>query len=186
MNKIKRSSLFPLILFLIAFLFYIFYEDLTVPIQSRNDDVVRVIKIYDGDTIGVLLGQKEERVRLIGIDAPEVGQRPWGKRAKQYMKGILDDSDWKVRLEFDIELRDKYNRLLAYVWTEDGRMINLLMLENGFAMLFTVPPNLKYVESLKVAQKKARQKGIGIWGKKGLNQKPFEYRKEQDRKNLIY
>ncbi len=186
MNKFKRSSLFPLILFLSAFLFYIFYEDLTVPVQPRNNDLVRVIRIYDGDTIGILFGQKEERVRLIGIDAPEVGQRPWGKRAKKYMEGILDESDWKVRLEFDIELRDKYNRLLAYVWTEDGRMINLLMLENGFAMLFTVPPNLKYIESLKVAQKKARQRGIGIWGKNGLKQRPFEYRKEQDEKNLIY
>lgn len=186
MRRLNRLKLIPLILFLIVFLLYFFYEDLTVPIQYKNNALVRVTKVYDGDTIGVLLNRKEEKVRLIGIDAPEIGQRPWGKRAKEYMTGILNKSDWKVRLEFDIELRDKYNRILAYVWTKDGKMINLLMLENGFAVLFTVPPNLKYVDNLRIAQKEARQKELGIWSEKGLKERPFDYRKEQESKNLIY
>lgn len=186
MRRLNRLKFIALILFSIAFLLYFFNEDLTIPFQYKNSVLVRVTKVYDGDTIGVLLNKKEEKVRLIGIDAPEIGQRPWGKRAKEYMTGILSKSDWEVRLEFDIELRDKYNRILAYVWTKDGKMINLLMLENGFAVLFTVPPNLKYVDGLRIAQNEARQREIGIWGKIGLKEKPIDYRKEQERKNLIY
>ncbi len=186
MRRLNRLKLIPLILFLIAFFSYFFYEDLTVPVQYKNNALVRVTKVYDGDTIGVLLHRKEEKVRLIGIDAPEIGQKPWGKRAKEYITDVLSKSDWKVRLEFDIELRDKYNRILAYVWTKDSKMINLLMLENGFAVLFTVPPNLKYIDNLIIAQKEARQKKLGIWGKIGLKERPIDYRKEQERKNLIY
>lgn len=142
---------------------------------------VRVVEANDGDTITVLWGGRREKVRLIGIDAPEVEQRPWGQRAKKYLKDLLDASRWAVSIELDVEKKDQYGRLLSYVWTSDRRMINVQMLKEGYAMLYTFPPNIRYVDEFKKAQDEARRKGLGIWGKAGLKETPREYRKEHPR-----
>ena len=143
---------------------------------------VRVIEVNDGDTITVLWGGgKRGRVRLIGIDAPELDQRPWGQRSKRYLKDLLNASQWAVSLEFDVEKRDQYGRLLSYVWTSDRRMINVQMLSEGYAMLYTFPPNIRHVDEFKKAQDEARRKGLGIWGKAGLKETPRSYRKEHPR-----
>lgn len=137
--------------------------------------------MHDGDTLSVILDGKRERVRLIGIDAPELGQRPWGRRAKNHLRDILSDSKWTVSLEFDVERRDKHGRLLSYLWTSDGRMLNSQMVEDGYALLYTIPPNVRYVDELRKAQYEARTKGLGIWGSKGLKKTPQEYRREHPR-----
>jgi micrococcal nuclease len=142
---------------------------------------VKVVKVNDGDTITVLLGGKRERVRLIGIDTPELHQGPWGQRAKRHLQELLSTSQGTASLEFDIEKRDKYGRLLSYVWTTDRRMINIQMLRDGYAMLFTVTPNIRYVDEFKKAQDEARSKSLGIWGRGGLRETPREYRKEHPR-----
>ena len=142
---------------------------------------VRVVEANDGDTITVLWGGRREKVRLIGIDAPEVEQRPWGQRAKKYLKDLLDASRWAVSIELDVEKKDQYGRLLSYVWTSDRRMINVQMLKEGYAMLYTFPPNIRYVDEFKKVQDEARRKGLGIWGKAGLKETPREYRKEHPR-----
>ena len=86
-------------------------------------------KVHDGDTVSIRVSSfaripiRTERVRLIGIDAPELEQE-WGWHAKRYLKKILSESDWIVSVETDVEQRDKYGRLLAYLWDKDGRMIN--------------------------------------------------------------
>ncbi|MBE0426618.1 MAG: thermonuclease family protein [Nitrospirae bacterium] len=186
MQNRKRLKLIFLILFLTAFIFYIVYEDSPVSSQPESNTLLAVAEVHDGDTVSVMLNNKKEKVRLIGIDAPEIGQRPWGKRAKKYLENILSSSGWRVRLEFDVEQRDKYGRVLAYMWTKDGKMANLLMVENGYAMLFTVPPNVKYTNELRVAQNEARKKELGIWSRKGLKERPSDYRREHERQNLIY
>lgn len=142
---------------------------------------VRVVEANDGDTITILWGGRREKVRLIGIDAPEVEQKPWGQRAKKYLKDLLDASRWAVFIELDVEKKDQYGRLLSYVWTSDRRMINVQMLKEGYAMLYTFPPNIRYVDEFKKAQDEARRKGLGIWGKAGLKETPREYRKEHPR-----
>jgi len=142
---------------------------------------VRVVEANDGDTITVLWGGRREKVRLIGIDAPEVEQRPWGQRAKKYLKDLLDASRWAVSIELDVEKKDQYGRLLSYVWTSDRRMINVQMLKEGYAMLYTFPPNIRYVDEFKKVQDEARRKGLGIWGKAGIKETPREYRKEHPR-----
>jgi len=143
---------------------------------------VKVIEVNDGDTITVLFDGKRERVRLIGIDAPELRQGPWGQKAKRHLQELLTISQGTVSLEFDIEKRDIYGRLLSYVWTTDRKMmINLQMLRDGYAMLFTVPPNIRYVDEFKKAQDEARRKDLGIWGKGRLKETPREYRKEHPR-----
>ena len=137
----------------------------------------RVVRVHDGDTVSVMIGRKRERVRLIGIDAPELGQVPWGRKAKKHLEELLDRSGWTVELEPDVEKRDKYGRLLAYLWTKDGRLINLEMINHGYAVLFTFPPNVKHVKELTEGQRRARELGLGIWGRDGLKEAPVDYRR---------
>lgn len=142
---------------------------------------LKVVEVHDGDTISVIFGDRNERVRLIGIDAPELQQKPWGQRAKRHLSELLSASQWTVSIEFDIEKRDVHGRLLSYIWTSDGRMINVQMLKDGYAVLYTFPPNIRYVDEFKKAQDEARGKGLGIWGRGGPKETPREYRREHPR-----
>lgn len=155
-----------------------FYGRYQTEAQRPKAVSARVIEVHDGDTISILFDSKSEKVRLIGIDAPELNQRPWGLRAKNHLKELIMSSQWIIILEFDIEKRDKYGRFLCYGWTSDGKMINVQMLKDGYAMLFTFPPNIRYVDEFRKAQKEARQKGLGIWSGKGLKESPYKYRKK--------
>jgi len=103
-----------------------------------------VQRAVDGDTV-VLAGG--ERVRYIGMDRKLVEGR-------------------KVRLEFDVERRDRYGRLLAYVFLEDGRFVNAELLKEGYAQLLTIPPNVKYVDLFVGLQRQAREAKRGLWGRK--------------------
>jgi micrococcal nuclease len=141
----------------------------------------RVVTVHDGDTLSVVIGRRKERVRLIGIDAPELGQRPWGANAKRYLRELVTLSGNSVVLEFDLEKRDKYGRLLAYVRTLDNKLINLEMVRNGYAALYTFPPNVKYADRLREGQRYAREGRLGIWRKDGLKEMPREYRREHQR-----
>jgi micrococcal nuclease len=149
--------------------------------QKHEPLSARVIMVHDGDTVSVILRGREEKVRLIGIDAPELGQKPWGRKAKKHLEEILSRTGWITLLEFDVQERDKYGRLLAYLWTRDKKLINLEMLKDGFAVLYTLPPNVKYVEVLRDGQHSARENDLGIWGRDGLRETPQEYRKEHHR-----
>lgn len=120
-----------------------------------------------------------ERVRLIGIDAPEMhaGGRParngrWsgrtevelralGRAAAAYARRHLQGR--RVGLEVDVEQRDRYGRLLAYVWLADGTLYNARMVRDGYAVVFTVPPNVRYAEVFLACQREARAAGRGFW-----------------------
>jgi micrococcal nuclease len=151
------------------------------------EQVYLVTEVHDADTVSIKVKSlagfplKTERLRLIGIDAPELRQEPWGRRAKRAFKKMLAETDWVVRVEFDVEQRDQYGRLLGYLWKKDGRMINERLLEEGFAVLYTVPPNVKYAERFVQAQKRAQALGKGIWGRDGLSESPSEWRKAHPR-----
>jgi len=149
--------------------------------KKKDGRVIFVEKIADGDSIEAVIGGAREQIRLIGIDAPELAQRPWGKKAKKYLEELVAASGWELGIEYDVERRDKYNRVLAYLWTRNGRLINEEMLRKGLAVLFTFPPNAKYVDRLRAVQVIARENKIGIWGKSGLRELPSEFRKEHPR-----
>lgn len=128
-----------------------------------------VIEVIDGDTIRVKLGWMEEEVRYIGIDAPE-DKECYGLEATEYNKNLLswskkDNEDIKVWLEGDIEKRDKYGRLLGYVYLdpEGNSMVNEELLSQGYALLQTIPPNYKYRQTFKELAKEAWQKKKGLW-----------------------
>lgn len=118
----------------------------TVRIATQVYDVVRVI---DGDTIVVNYNGNEEKVRMIGVDTPESVHPDSSKNteagvsASEYTKKHLEGK--QVELEFDVQQRDQYGRLLAYVWV-DGKMYNKTLLEDDIANLATYPPNVKYVD----------------------------------------
>ena len=181
-SKLKKINLISTITFILVALFYLVHDKYFPARKDIPDNPVEVVSVTDGDTIKVLIGNRQEKVRLIGMDTPEMAQKPWGGYAKKYLEGLVNASGRQVKLEYDVEKRDKYGRLLAYVKTTDGQFVNYLLVQNGYAVLFTVPPNVKYVEDLKSAQIEAREKELGIWSKNGLKERPVTYRKKHPRK----
>lgn len=151
-----------------------FFSDSLRDAPSHTPSTLTVTSVIDGDTV-IING---ERVRLIGIDAPESGQLPWGPRATEHLKDILSGNQWKVKVETDVQKRDRYGRILAYLWI-DGRLINLEMVRDGYAVVLTIPPNVKYAERFVKAQKYARENRKGFWAEGGLEKSPSEYRKER-------
>ncbi len=173
---------------LLTFIFALLFSCTSTTLDVGAKSPVTVVEVHDGDTVSIKtrtflgISLSIERVRLIGIDAPEIKQEPWGTRAKRHLKRLINESGGVVYLELDIDRRDKYGRILAYLWDKNGRMLNQKMLEDGYALLYTVPPNVKYVDILKEAQQKARLNKTGIWGRDGLKKSPEEWRKENPRK----
>jgi micrococcal nuclease len=124
-----------------------------------------VTKVTDGDTIRLSgLG----RTRLIGIDTPEVfGEAEcYGREASEFMKRLLPPGT-RVSYRLGVEPRDRYGRALAYVWLADGRMVNLLLAERGYAQPLTIPPNVDYAERFVAAARRARRAARGLWGVPG-------------------
>jgi len=126
----------------------------------------RVTRVVDGDTIHVDLGGSDTTIRIIGIDTPEkdgpyTEEECYGQEASRYTYQALRGRD--VELEFDVERTDRYGRTLAYVWV-DGGLFDERILRDGYAVLLTVPPNVKYVDRLTDAQRIGRRAGSGLWG----------------------
>lgn len=118
--------------------------------------------VVDGDTIVMADGSK---VRYIGINTPEVARddhvtEPFGKKPNVSMPGWCGK---KVRLEFDIEPNDRYQRRLAYIFLRDGTFVNAEMLSQGYAYLLYLRPNVKYHSILLDSQREAMSKKRGIW-----------------------
>jgi micrococcal nuclease len=144
--------------------------------RDQGSKYFRVIHVYDGDTFKIESGEK---VRLLGIDTPEMHEsnkllrdaarsgddietiKALGRRAYEFVHPKIDQQS--VRLEFDIEQRDKYGRLLAYVYLEDGTFLNKLIIENGYAVPLTIPPDVRYADLFKALYKEARAKHLGLW-----------------------
>jgi len=142
---------------------------LASPVEAgRSLPEAGIVEVNDGDTVVISMEGKKYRTRLIGIDAPEMGQEPWGRKAKKHLREILKASGGKVRVEKDVTKYDKYNRLLAYLWLDEKTLVNELMLRDGYAVLFTIQPNSRYADRLKKAQSSARESRSGIWGPEGL------------------
>ncbi len=123
--------------------------------ESENAGSAYCERVVDGDTIVVKLNGKKEKVRMIGIDTPESvhpdpsKNSPEGEVTSQFTREHLEGK--YVRLETDVQERDKYGRILAYVYLGD-EMFNKTLLKEGLATLMTVPPNVKYVDEFKAIQ----------------------------------
>jgi len=130
-----------------------------------------VVRIVDGDTIHVRVDGRIEKVRYIGVNAPEVhhptkGEEPGGREAAAVNRRLVEGK--QVRLELDVQHRDRYGRLLAYVWVGD-LMVNAELVRQGYAQVMTVPPNVRYQELFLKFQRDARAAGRGLFVGGGLD-----------------
>lgn len=139
----------------------------SVLINSENPfGRYKVIRVVDGDTIIVDFNGKQERVRMIGIDTPESVHPDMSKNvaegeiASKYTKGKLEGKE--VGMEFDLQERDHYGRLLSYIWFS-GEMFNKTLLKEGYAQVSTYPPNVKYTDEFIQLQREARENNRGLW-----------------------
>lgn len=115
-----------------------------------------VARVLDGDTIELTNGRT---VRYIGINTPERSQ-PYYQEATTANRQLVEGKT--VRLEFDTDTFDQYGRSLAYVWV-NGVMANLEMVKRGYANAYTVPPNVRYQNEFRQAEREAREAGRGLW-----------------------
>jgi micrococcal nuclease len=130
--------------------------------EIKDNALVKITRVIDGDTIEIEGG---ERVRYIGIDTPETvdPRKPvqcFGVEASNKNKELVEGK--MVRLEKDITDRDKYNRLLRYVYVGDT-FINLELIKQGFAYSYSYPPDIKYQDQFLKAQQEAREAKRGLW-----------------------
>lgn len=139
------------------------------------------MRVIDGDTFVCQFSDgKEEHIRLIEVDTPESRRNEkakrdasrsgrdistiiaQGKKASEFTKSYLKPGT-TVKLELDVEHRDKYGRLLAYVYLPNGDMFNALLMKEGYAQVLTVPPNVKHQDLFLKLQREARENNRGLW-----------------------
>jgi micrococcal nuclease len=149
----------------------------SIPLGKSYDYTdIRVKRVIDGDTLQLEDGQ---RVRLIGIDTPEMHEsnklyrdaqrseqdirtiQKLGQRAYEFTKKLVEGK--RVSLEFDVDRYDKYDRLLAYVYLKDGTFVNAEIVRQGYASLMTIPPNVKYADLFLRLYREARENRRGLW-----------------------
>lgn len=143
-------------------------EEVTTVTEQRDINTfdAEVVSITDGDTIKVRINDRVEAVRFLLVDTPEtshprLGEQPFGQEAKAFTKQMLEGET--VQLEKDVSDRDKYNRLLYYLYV-DGKSVQEELLRNGLARVaYVYVPNTKYVDRYYEIQKEAQKKGVGIW-----------------------
>ncbi|MGB3654375.1 MAG: thermonuclease family protein [Rivularia sp. (in: cyanobacteria)] len=142
---------------------------------------IKVVRVVSGQTLQVT-GFREQpdlisEVRLTGISAPPARQRPWGEASKQRLIELIGDKSSPVRLEFDVEAKDKFGRTLAYVWKNET-LVNEQLVKEGHALFMGRSPNHKYDSRLERAQHWSRLMGEGIWNPEDpMRLSPSEFRR---------
>jgi endonuclease YncB( thermonuclease family) len=132
-----------------------------------------IARVVDGDTVECAGGT---RVRLLLIDAPERGQRPYGAMATRALRTLVPVAT-RAALELDVQQRDRYGRLLAYLYAPDGRMANEEMVRGGYALLYTYPPNVRHVDRIRAAQDEAKTARRGLWSTSAFECTPAAHRR---------
>ena len=153
---------------------------LFVTANSYAQHTTTVTRIVDGDTLKVFYLGSEESIRFIGVDTPEsrVNKKTkrdaersgqdidtiiaMGKRATEYVKSLVKPGDL-ITIEFDAQERDRYGRLLCYVYLSNGKMLNEEIVKAGYANVMTIPPNVKYEDRFLKAYQEARESKRGLW-----------------------
>jgi micrococcal nuclease len=144
--------------------------------ESGRGKQVQVIRVMSGQTVEIADPQtnKPLQVRLLGIDAPDLKQEPWGRQAKQRLEELVGGQF--VMLESDLEPSDRFDRQLGYLWI-GSELANEKLIEEGYVLAASRAPNLKYQQRLTRAQQWSRLMGRGIWNAQmPLRQTPSEFR----------
>ena len=151
--------------------------------EVPQGNLVKVERAISGQTIEVISTADNiallQQIRLIGIEAPDLKQEPWGKQAQQKLEQLIKGK--QVLLESDVEDKDRFDRKLAYLW-QDKVLLNELLVKEGYALAAARSPNTKHQQRLVSAQEWARIMGRGLWNPEGpLRQTPTEFRQQNSR-----
>ena len=157
-----------------------FFIVLLLSSHTNAQQLNTVIRIVDGDTLKVFYLGSEESIRLIGIDTPEsrINKKTkrdakrseqdietiiaMGKRATAYVESLVKPGDL-IAIEFDVQQRDRYGRLLGYVYLSNGNMLNEEIVKAGYANVMTIPPDIKHKDMFLNAYQVARESKRGLW-----------------------
>lgn len=137
--------------------------------DNGHPEIAVIDWVIDGDTVDVVIAGTTERVRLIGLDAPESVSRDtpeqcYGAEAAEALRGLLPVGH-EVRVERDVESRDRYGRLLLYLYRLDTELfVNEWLIANGFADTMFFEPNTTYRSRFTETRDRARREGAGLWG----------------------
>lgn len=137
-----------------------------------NTTPCTVERVADGDTLTCTNG---ERIRLLNIDTPEMSQAPFGDQARTVLLRLAPVGS-QLQMEFDVQLRDSYGRILAYLYDKDGRLLNEEMLRLGMATMLVIPPNVKHVDRLRAVLQDAQARKVGLWATNGFDCEPRDHR----------
>lgn len=129
----------------------------------ENQQTCRITRIVDGDTVDC----DAQRIRLLLIDSPERRQTPLGAQATAALAQLLPVGS-TVRLEFDVRRTDRYGRILAYPYADDGVFVNEALVRAGFAVPVVYPPNVRHVARIRAAAEQAKAARAGLWAVDGF------------------
>ncbi len=167
----KRSA--PLLLaalIIAAFGISRLLEEPTAPLPPKGAELAcRVSEVYDGDTVAASCEEGKLKVRIFGIDAPELGQKPWGKHSRDLLRNLIPQSP--VRLE--VTDRDRYGRVVARLY-QNNQDLGLKLVRQGGAVVYTRYNKSRYY---RIAQGEAKREKLGVWSRPGAQQEPWEWRK---------
>ena len=153
---------------------------LLISSHTNAQELCAVLRVVDGDTLKVDYNGQKESIRLIGIDTPEsrINKKTkkdakrsgedieaiiaMGKRATAYVEGLVKLGD-TITIEFDVQERDRYGRLLGYVYLSNGKMLNEEIVKAGYANVMTIPPDVKYKDKFLKAYQEAMESKRGLW-----------------------
>lgn len=159
----------------------------TLPIVTRNDmpsptsglQQATVVDVTDGDTIRVDIGGTIERVRFIGIDTPESVDpnspvECFGVEASNHTRQLLSGATVYLESDPSQDSRDRYNRILRYVWLDDGTLVNLALIRDGYAFEYTYQTPYRYQAEFQQAQRDAEAEEVGLWSPATCNGQQIE------------
>lgn len=169
MNKKNKKTISSLVsgVIVIAFMLYSGLFGNNQEAKPNDENLYDVVRVVDGDTLIVDIDGKDTKVRMIGINTPEsVHNDPKkntyeGVVASKYVKELLENQ--QVYIEYDEERLDQYDRTLAYVYTKDKELVNLKLIELGYATCMFYEPNTKYKDMFYEAMDEAKQNDVGFW-----------------------
>jgi len=168
-KHIKKALVSSAFFFVANFLLFLF----ATPILAANctspqltpPEKATVKWVYDGDS---LLLRDKRKIRIIGIDTPEVKHhqqkaQAYGAKAREALRELLKSHDYQVYLRYGAERKDRYSRILAHVYLPDGTNISNWLLERGYAKTLAIPPNIKLAKCYQKDEEKAQQQSLKIW-----------------------
>jgi len=166
--KSKLNRIFPLLLTALVAVLIGYFLPHRSPIIKEEPTLYRVVEVIDGDTIKVDLGGELETVRLIGIDTPEIAnpynpkEDRFGPEAARYAKQLLEKQSVYLIKDPMQSNRDKYERLLRYVFLEDGTLINAELVKEGYAFNYIYEP-FQFMKQFDYLEKQAKENRMGLW-----------------------